>query len=289
MGRGTLVAMTRVAVIGGGRIGEALVAGLLESGWPLKDLVVAERVEARATEVAERFGVRVSSPADAVEGAHVVVLAVKPTDVDAVLSIIGRIEVNTEEDQLVISLAAGVGTARIEGQLPAGAPVVRAMPNTPMLVGEGMSVIAAGRHASAADIALARTILESVGRVLVLPETSIDAVTAVSGSGPAYFWLVTEAIIDGAVGLGLDRATASTLVTQTLVGAAALLDRSDQTPAELRAAVTSPAGTTAAAIGELERAGLRAGLLNALDAAKRRSVELGRPTEESPQSARASL
>lgn len=282
--------MTRVAVIGGGRIGEALVAGLIESGWPIKDLVVAERVAERAAEIADRFGVRVTTITDAVEGAHLVVLAVKPVDVDGVLTEVGAVDSDSdqEQDQLVVSLAAGVSTARIEAKLPAGAAVVRAMPNTPMLVGEGMSVIAAGRHASAADLAQARTILESVGRVLVLPESSLDAVTAISGSGPAYFFLVTEALIDGAVSLGIDRATASTLVTQTLVGSAALLDRSDQSPNELRAAVTSPAGTTAAAIGELERAGLRAGLLNALEAACRRSAELGRSAEDAPQSARAS-
>lgn len=280
--------MTRVAVIGGGRIGEALVAGLIEAGRPIKDLVVAERVAGRADEIADRFGIRVTTIADAVEGAHVVVLAVKPADVDSVLAGVGAVDSDTDTDQLVLSLAAGVSTARIEAQLPAGAPVVRAMPNTPMLVGEGMSVIAAGRHAGADDMAQARTILESVGRVLVLPESSLDAVTAISGSGPAYFFLVTEALIDGAVTLGIDRATATTLVTQTLIGSAALLDRSDQTPNELRAAVTSPAGTTAAAIGELERAGLRAGLLNAVEAARRRSAELGRHTEDAPQSARAS-
>lgn len=280
--------MTRVAVIGGGRIGEALVAGLIESGWPIKDLVVAERVAGRADEIADRFGVRVTTITDAVDGAHVVVLAVKPVDVDSVLTEVGAVDSDTDQDQLVLSLAAGIGTARIEAQLPAGAAVVRAMPNTPMLVGEGMSVIAAGRHASPEDLAQARTILESVGRVLVLPESSLDAVTAISGSGPAYFFLVTEALIDGAVALGIDRVTASALVTQTLVGSAALLDRSDQTANELRAAVTSPAGTTAAAIGELERAGLRAGLLNAVEAARRRSAELGRPAEDSPQSARTS-
>lgn len=267
--------MTRIAVIGGGKIGEALLAGLLESGYATKDLVVAEQVPVRAEEIARDFGVRVTTVADAAEGADVIVVAVKPSDVDAVLADLGSVDLDSEREQLIVSLAAGIPTGRFEPKLPAGFPVIRAMPNTPMLVGEGMTAIAPGRYVKESHLVLVREILASVGKVVTVSEAQMDAVTAVSGSGPAYLFLVVEAMIDGAVGLGLTRRTATDLVVQTMIGSAAMLDRSDDTPQDLRAAVTSPAGTTAAALRELERGGLRSAFIEAMHAARDRSIQQG--------------
>ncbi|MEV2220789.1 pyrroline-5-carboxylate reductase [Nocardia vinacea] len=268
--------MTRVAVIGGGRIGEALIAGLLESGRAAKDLVVVETHADRAELIGDRFGVRVTdSISDAIVGADVLVIAVKPGDVDTVLTQLGKAELDADRDQILVSLAAGVPTARLENKLPAGFPVVRVMPNTPMLVGQGMSVLAPGRYARPEQLAEVTELLAAVGKVATVTEAQMDAVTAVSGSGPAYFFLVVEAMVDAGVGLGLTRDVATELVVQTMLGSAALLESSGQTAAELRAAVTSPAGTTAAAVRELERGGVRSAFLEALHAAKQRSAEQG--------------
>jgi pyrroline-5-carboxylate reductase len=268
--------MTRIAVIGGGRIGEALLAGLLESGTAGKDLVVVEPVPARAAFLGERFGIRVTdSVVDAANTAGVLVIAVKPNDVDAVLTDLAKAELDNDRDQVLVSLAAGIPTARLEAKLPAGFPVVRVMPNSPMLVGQGMSAIAPGRYAKGSELRQVTELLEAVGKVVTVSEAQMDAVTAVSGSGPAYFFLVAEAMVDAGVGLGLSRDVATQLVSQTLVGSAALLDESGQSAVELRAAVTSPAGTTAAAVRELERGGVRSAFWEALHAARQRSAELG--------------
>lgn len=268
--------MTRVAVIGGGRIGEALIAGLLESGRAAKDLVVVETHADRAELIGDRFGVRVTdSIADAIVGADVLVIAVKPGDVDTVLTQLGKAELDADRDQILVSLAAGVPTVRLENKLPAGFPVVRVMSNTPMLVGQGMSVLAPGRYARPEQLAQVTELLAAVGKVATVTEAQMDAVTAVSGSGPAYFFLVVEAMVDAGVGLGLTHDVATELVVQTMLGSAALLESSGQTAAELRAAVTSPAGTTAAAVRELERGGVRSAFLEALHAAKQRSAEQG--------------
>lgn len=266
-------------MIGGGRIGEALIAGLLESGRTTKDLVVAEPVPARAEQLAEQFGVRVTDVADAAEGADLIVVAVKPSDVDAVLSALSEVDLDSEREQLLVSLAAGVPTSHFEPKLPAGFPVIRAMPNTPMLVGEGMSAIAPGRYAKESHLQLVRDVLSAVGKVVTVAENQMDAVTAVSGSGPAYFFLVVEAMVDAGVGLGLSRRTVTELVVQTLVGAAAMLERSGEDAYELRAAVTSPAGTTAAAVRTLEEKGLRSAFIEALHAAKECSAQQGDKTE----------
>ncbi|MBJ8347868.1 pyrroline-5-carboxylate reductase [Antrihabitans sp. YC2-6] len=267
--------MTRIAVVGGGKIGEALLAGLLEAGTATKDLVVAEPMAARAEELARLFGIRVTTVADAAEGADIIVVAVKPSDVDSVLADLSSVDLDSEREQLLVSLAAGVPTSKFEPKLPAGFPVIRAMPNTPMLVGEGMTVIAPGRYAKDSHLALVRDVMSSVGKVVVVAEHQMDAVTAVSGSGPAYFFLIVEAMIDAAVSLGLTRKTAGELVVQTLIGSAAMLDRSDESPQDLRAAVTSPAGTTAAALREFERNGLRSGFMEAMHAARDRSAQQG--------------
>ncbi|MFX0579735.1 pyrroline-5-carboxylate reductase [Nocardia nepalensis] len=272
--------MTRVAVIGGGRIGEALIAGLLESGRPGKDLVVVETHPDRAELIGNRFGIRVTdSIADAIIGADVLVIAVKPGDVDTVLTQLGKAELDSDREQVLVSLAAGVPTVRLENKLPAGFPVVRVMSNTPMLVGQGMSVLAPGRYARPEQLAQVTDLLAAVGKVVTVTEAQMDAVTAVSGSGPAYFFLIVEAMIDAGVGLGLSRDVATQLVVQTMVGSAALLDESGQSAVELRAAVTSPAGTTAAAVRELERGGVRSAFLEALHAAKQRSAEQGGMSE----------
>jgi pyrroline-5-carboxylate reductase len=267
--------MTRIAVIGGGRIGEALIAGLLEAGHAVRDLVVAEKNEARATELGSTFGVLTTSIREASENADVIVLAVKPGDVESAITEVAKIDLDGEREQLIVSLAAGVPTSKFEPRLPAGFPVVRVMPNTPMLVGEGVSVLAPGRYAKSEHLELVRTLLSSVGKVVTVKESQLDAVTAVSGSGPAYFFLVAEAMIDAGVGLGLARDVASALVVQTMVGSGAMLDRSDETPAALRYAVTSPGGTTAAAVRKLEEKGLRAAFFEALSAANDRATEMG--------------
>ncbi len=245
-----------------------------------KDLVVVETHRERADVIAGRFGIRVTDDvADGVVGADLLVVAVKPRDVDSVLTALSKAELSGDRDQILVSLAAGTTTARLEGKLPAGFPVVRVMPNTPMLVGQGMSVIAPGRYARAEHLDLVTDVLAAVGKVVTVAENQMDAVTAVSGSGPAYFFLVVEAMVEAGVGLGLARDVATELVVQTMIGSAALLDSSDQTAAELRVAVTSPAGTTAAAMRELERGGLRSMFLEGMHAAKRRSAEQGSSVE----------
>lgn len=264
-----------IAVIGGGRIGEALLAGLLEAGRAPKDLVVVELMPSRAEFLRERLGVRVTdSVAEAAAGSDLVVIAVKPDDVDAVLTELSKAELD-DRQRVVVSLAAGVTLTRLESKLPDGFPVVRVMPNTPMLVGQGMSAIAPGRHADAAQLDQVAQMLAAVGKVVTVAEPQMDAVTAVSGSGPAYFFLVVEAMVEAAVGLGLSRSVATQLVVQTMLGSAALLEDSGQEAAELRAAVTSPAGTTAAAVRVLERGGVRSAFIEGLHAARDRSAELG--------------
>ncbi|MFC4126016.1 pyrroline-5-carboxylate reductase [Nocardia rhizosphaerae] len=272
--------MTRIAVVGGGRIGEALVAGLLESGRATKDLVVVEPTAARAATLAERFKIRVTdSVGDAVVGADIVVLAVKPNDVDTVLNDLSKSELDTGREQILVSLAAGVTTARLENRLPAGFAVVRVMPNTPMLVGQGMCVLTPGRYADPEQLELVGEMLEAVGRVVTVTESQMDAVTAVSGSGPAYFFLVVEAMVDAGVSLGLTRDVATQLVNQTMIGSAALLEETGQSAVDLRAAVTSPGGTTAAALRVLERGALRSTFIEALHASKQRSAEQGASNE----------
>ncbi|NLG56388.1 MAG: pyrroline-5-carboxylate reductase [Rhodococcus sp.] len=266
--------MTRIAVIGGGRIGEALISGLLRSGHAVKDIVVSEHFPARAKELSDKYKILATGIGDAVEGADVIVIAVKPGDVESVTVEIDKVDGATEQEQILVSLAAGVTTAFYEKRLPAGFPVVRVMPNTPMLVGHGMSVLAPGRHANDDHLKVVRDILGAVGETATVKEDLIDAVTAVSGSGPAYIFLVAEAMVDAAVSMGLPRPTATQLVNQTISGAAAMLHDSGESATELRGGVSSPGGTTAAAIRQLESFGLRRAFYEGLDAAKTRSEEL---------------
>lgn len=267
----------RIAIIGGGKIGEALLAGLIRSGKPVKDLVVVERAEARRAELHTDYGVRVTDDVrDAAETAQIAVIAVKPDAVDDVLRVLARTDDAGESERITVTVVAGIPTTRYETALPAGAPVIRVMPNTPMLVNEGMSAVSAGRYATEDQVAAAVAMMETVGRVMVVPEKQMDAVTAVSGSGPAYFYLMVEALIDAGVGLGLTRPQAAELAGQTLRGSGLLLSESGVSPVELRAAVTSPAGTTAAALRELERFGLRHAVGEAARAAAHTSVQAAR-------------
>jgi pyrroline-5-carboxylate reductase len=260
----------RIAILGTGRIGEALLSGLLSSGWT--DLVATSRSEARVAELRERHGVEATtSNADAVAGAGVVVVAVKPQDIDALLA---EIHDAVSPEQTVLTVAAAIPTAHIEARLPAGIPVVRAMPNAPSTVHEGMAGIAAGAHAGDEHLAVAEDVLLHLGRVVRVPESAIDAITAVSGSGPAYFALLAEAMIEAGILLGLSREVSTTLVVQTMLGTAKQLRDEGMHPVELREAVTSPGGTTIAAIRELEQAGVRAAFLNAIQAAMTRAREL---------------
>ena len=284
--------MSRIAIIGGGNIGEALLSGLLRSGRQVNDIAVAERVPSRMRYLSETYPVLVTNVADAVKSADFVIVAVKPSDVDSVTDEIADAVARDEADgveHVFVTVVAGVSTAYFEAKLPAGAPVVRVMPNAPMVVGAGVSAIAKGRFATQEELNEVSAVFDSVGGVLTVPESQLDAVTAVSGSGPAYFFLMVEALVDAGVAAGLSRPVATDLVVQTMAGSAAmLLERVeeggvaadvDTTPARLRATVTSPAGTTAAGLAELERGGLRAAVIAAVAAAKSRAGQLGITSE----------
>jgi pyrroline-5-carboxylate reductase len=263
----------RIAVLGAGKIGEALISGLLSSGWrTAKDISASGRRPERLEELAERHGITATlSNAEAARGAALVVLAVKPQDIEALLGEIGPL---VTEEQTVLSVAAAIPTAVIERHLSARVPVVRAMPNTPSIVHEGIAGLCAGAHADDAHVTLAEEALAHLGAVVRVPETHMDAVTAVSGSGPAYFALLAEAMIEAGILLGLAREISTQLVVQTMLGTAKQLRDARMHPVELREMVTSPGGTTIAAIRELETAGVRAAFLNAIQAAMDRSREL---------------
>lgn len=263
--------MTKVAVVGTGVMGETLLAGLLRAGWAPADVVAAERRDARRHEIASRYGVHVADTKEAVSQAETVLLVVKPQDVPDVLAEIGGA---LAPGALVVSLCAGVTCRQIETLLPAGQPVVRVMPNTPAQVDEGMSAISPGQSADESHLARVSAILSAVGKVITVPESYQDAVTAVSGSGPAYVFLVVEAMVDAGVMLGLPRDVATTLVVQTVFGSAKLLVDSGEHPTVLRERVTSPGGTTAAALRELEDHGVKSAFMSAMEAARDRSKAL---------------
>jgi pyrroline-5-carboxylate reductase len=265
--------MTTIAILGAGKIGEALLSGLLSAGRAPADLVVSRRSPERAQELAERYGVRAADSATAAAAADVVVVAVKPQDIEPLLDTLAPV---LAPSTLVVSLAAGLPTALFEARLPAGVPVVRVMPNTPMVVGEAMSVVSGGSHAQPEHLDLTEDLLRSVGRVLRVPEAQQDAATALSGSGPAYFFFLVEAMIDAGILLGLPRGVSTELIIQSAVGAAAMLRETGDHPVALREAVTSPGGTTIAAIRELENHRVRAAFLSAIEAAALRSRDLGR-------------
>jgi len=269
----------KVAFLGGGRMGEALVSGLIRSGGrSAGEIMVTSRREDRSRELGETYGIDSTlSNADAVAWADVLVLTVKPQDMEVLLSQI-REHVSTE--QLVVSFAAGIRTSFVEKHLPDGVHVVRVMSNVAVLVDEAMSVVAAGSNAEDRHLEVAEELLGYVGRVIRLKEVHLDAITATSGSGPAYFFLLAEAMIEACILLGLSRDVATELIIQTMLGSAKMLRDTGKHPVVLREMVTSPGGTTIAAIRHLEEAGVRAAFLNAIDAACRRSAELAQGGDE---------
>ncbi len=264
--------MSRLAVLGAGKLGEALLSGLLRAGRPAEDLTVVVRRAERAKELEERYGVH-AVPAAEAAGADVLLVTVKPQDIDG---LVAELAPYVRPSSLVVSLAAGIPTRYYAGRLAAGVPVVRVMTNTPVLVDEAMSAISAGAHAQERHLALTEDLLRPVGKVVRVPEAQQDAVTALSGSGPAYFFYLVEAMIDAGILLGIPRAVAADLLVQTALGSAVMLRDGGEHPVKLREAVTSPGGTTINAIRELEKHGVRAAFLDAIEAARDRSAELGR-------------
>jgi pyrroline-5-carboxylate reductase len=252
-------------------MGETLLYGLVRSGRSTDDLVVTARRPERADELKQRYGVRVVGNVEAAQAADTLVLTVKPQDMGALVE---QIRDHVAPGNLVVSLAAGIPTSFLESRLPDGVAVVRVMPNTPALVDQGMAAVSPGRSADAAHLEEAADLLRSCGRVVQVAEKHQDAVTAISGSGPAYIFYVVEAMIEAGVVLGLPRPTATELVVQTLFGAATMMRETGQHPTVLREQVTSPGGTTAAALRQLDDHKVRAAFISAMEAAAKRSHEL---------------
>jgi pyrroline-5-carboxylate reductase len=266
-----VVAKHTVAVIGAGKIGELVLSGLLRAGWPASQLLVTARRPERAQALTERYGVRAVDNLSAVAEADVLAIAVKPQYAGVLLDEIGA---KVPPDKLIVSLCAGLPTGFFAARLPEGTPVVRVMTNTPALVDQAMTAISAGPHATGAHLALAEEMFQPLGSTIRVPESQQDAVTALSGSGPAYFYLLVEAMIDAGILLGLPRQVAHELIVQTAIGSAVMLRDSGERPTTLREQVTSPAGTTINAIREMENHGVRAAMLSALEAARDRGREL---------------
>lgn len=266
-----------VAVLGGGVMGEALLAAMLRTGLAPTDLVVREKVEPRAAELAERHGVRIaSSTGEAVRGARVVLVAVKPKDVAAALAEVGPA---LTDGCVLVTVAAGLPTSYYEARLPAGTPVVRVMPNTPAVIGQGASAISPGSGAGPEHLAIVAGLLAATGLVITVPEQDLDAVTAISGSGPAYVFYLVDALAEAGVLLGLGRDQALELAIATFRGSASLLTETREHPVILRERVSSPGGTTVAALRELDAHGVRAAIVAAATAARDRSRDLAAEAE----------
>ena len=261
-----------IAILGTGKMGEALLSGLLRAGRAPSDVAAVVRRDARAEELRAAYGVPVISAEEAAKTARTLVITVKPQDMARMLA---EIAAYVDPSQLVISVAAGITTSFIERSLESEVPVVRVMSNTPVLVDEAMSVISAGSFADERHLVRAEELLRPVGKVLRIPESQQDAATALSGSGPAYVYDLVEAMVDAGILLGMPRRTALEMVTQAVYGAATMLRDSGEHPVILREAVTSPGGTTISAIRELEKHGVRAAFLAAIEAARDRGQELG--------------
>lgn len=268
---------SRLALLGAGVMGETVLSGLVRAGWDPGDLVATDRRPERVAELEATYGITMTDNVGAVAGASTVVLVVKPQDMRGLLA---EIAPALDPDALVVSLAAGVDTATLEAGLPDGQPVVRVMANTPAQVDEGMAAVAPGSSATTEHLERVRDILSATGRVEVVPEGYLDAVTAISGSGPAYLFFVVEAMIEAGVHLGLPRDLSTELVVQTMLGSAKLLRESGEHPTVLRERVTSPGGTTAAALRELEDHKVRAAFLSAMEAARDRSRSLAAAARE---------
>lgn len=268
--------MTKIVVIGGGKIGEALISGLVNADVDPQSITVTGRRPERGEELRERYGVRDSTDnRQAAEDADVVFLCVKPK---MIVDVLGEISGALEENDVttvLVSMAAGIPLSAMEDAVVAGTPVVRVMPNTPMLVGRGMNAVATGRFVTEEQLEQVTELLSVVGEVMPVSESDMDAVTALAGSSPAYFFLVAESLIDAGVSLGLTRGVAEKLVVTSAAGAGIMLSESGQDPATLRANVSSPAGTTVAALRELEESGIRGAFFRATEACARRSAELG--------------
>jgi pyrroline-5-carboxylate reductase len=273
MGDGRFIFEGRLAVVGGGRMGEAIVKGLLNSGViDASGIVVAEPSSSRRMELSSAHGVEcVDDGAQAVLGADVVILAVKPQVIEGVVESLSALLGGA----LVVSIAAGVSAARLEALLPAGTAVVRVMPNTPVMVGQGMSVVSGGSEATGEQVDLVRALFAELGRALVLDERYQDIATAISGSGPAYAALMVDALARAGVRHGLTRSVAQELAIQTLRGTADLMEASGQHPEQLIDNVASPGGTTIAALEVLEALGFRTAIAEAVSAAVERAKELG--------------
>lgn len=263
--------MTDLAVVGAGVMGETLIAGLLRAGWTPSQITAVDRYAPRLEELTAKYGIAAAALDQAVAAASAVVVVVKPQDTAEVLP---QVAASLQSGALVVSLCAGVTTAQIEAVMPEGTAVVRVMPNTPAQVDEGMAAISGGSAATPQNLEFVTSMLEAVGKVVTVPEKYQDAVTAISGSGPAYLFFVVEAMIDAGVMLGLPRDIATTLVVQTMYGSAKLLSDSGLHPTQLRERVTSPGGTTAAALRELEDHRVKAAFMTAIEAARDRSRDL---------------
>ena len=261
-----------IAILGAGKMGEALLSGLLRAGRSPADVAAVVRRPERGAELSAGYGVSVLSAEEAAKTASTLVITVKPQDMTRMLA---EIAAFVDPSQLVISVAAGITTSFIERSLGSEVPVVRVMSNTPVLVDEAMSVISAGSFADERHLVRAEELLRPVGKVLRIPESQQDAATALSGSGPAYVYYLVEAMVDAGILLGMPRRTALEMVTQAVYGAATMLRDSGEHPVILREAVTSPGGTTISAIRELEKHGVRAAFLAAIEAARDRGQELG--------------
>lgn len=269
---GARVSGVTMAFLGTGNMGEAVLAGALAAGVAPEDVVATSRRPERGAHLTERFGVRATTDnVAAVAGAHVVVVGVKPKDVGAMLD---RVADSLEPGAVVVSVAAGLPLSFFEQRLPAGTPVVRAMPNTPALVGAGVTAVVGGSAAREDDVALVEQVLSGSGHVFRVAEKDIDAFGALAGSGPAYVFYVVDAMAEAGVLLGLTRDVARRLAVETVLGSAKLLDETGEHPVLLREKVSSPGGTTVAALRKLDDGGVRAAFLDALEAARDRSREL---------------
>jgi pyrroline-5-carboxylate reductase len=271
----SILASHTIGFIGGGNMAEALIRGLVRGGHvPATSIVASGPRKERLDELRRDYGIDVTTHnRDVVQRCGVVVLSVKPQILSKVLIEVGP---QIKPGTLVVSIAAGVDTETIEESLPDGVRVVRAMPNTPALVGAGATAVSAGKHASEADLATARAMFDAVGITVELDESHLDAVTGLSGSGPAYIFLILEALADAGVKVGLSRRNAQRLAAQTVMGSAKLLLETDEHPGRLKDMVTSPGGTAIAGLHTLEEGGLRTTLINAVETATKRARELGR-------------
>lgn len=281
MGEGRFESRPKVAILGGGVMGEAILAGILSAGWDIDEVAVTEPSAVRANEISERYGVRAADDGPTtVSRADVVLVALKPKDVGAVLV---EIAPRLRAGALVVSVAAGLPCSFYEDRLPAGTPVVRVMPNTPAVIGMGASAISAGSHATDEHLGLTERLLAGTGLVVRVAEKDLDAVTAISGSGPAYVFYLVDALAEAGVLLGLTRDRARELAVATFLGAATMLDRTGEHPVVLRERVSSPGGTTVAALRQLDAHGVRAAVLAAAEAAYNRSREVAADAVATPR------